>query len=578
MILTNPFVCLIYGRSIVAIVKGRECSFIKSSHLMTVGILSFIVVVFSLKLIGLPWSITTLIAYLPAIIWWKQAGQVLQGGKRLLSLNFVLWFAVHLAIGISLFDALDGIQTIWTNNYGDLAYHLGMITSFTLGDNFPPQNHLLAGTTLSYPFFINLWTASLWWPSARFYSLHLIFIYQWCFLWVLVYCHLNNSRYPLLPWAVLFAGGTYFTLGKHSGELIKLGYPWSVFLTTIWIPQRTSILGLATILSSLNLFWRYILDREKKSLLPALKLSAITLALSPLAHSHFFLVTAVVTSAILISTSPNRFREYAIYFAILAISLHSLYWIGSKSSIVRLSAGWITGTHGKLSLLDVASNSLAMWAASGWQWLIYFITIWCISKRHRVMLVMACAFIAANILHIAVWEWDQIKVFACLYVITLSLLSSQSIPKSIILNIALTLMIIPSLFELKSVLSENRLYKVYAAEDLSIAREVIANTKKGDILAAAPVHNSPATLTGRKLFMGFTGTLFSHGSRYKEREALYKNLHLILNCHKLYTNPRVCPNYLLWTIHEENRWKHIPYSKNLQKTPSPHLYKILHAR
>ena len=47
----------------------------------------------------------------------------------------------------------------WTTNIGDLPFHVGVITGFVHGENFPPQHPEFAGTRLTYPFIVDFVTA-----------------------------------------------------------------------------------------------------------------------------------------------------------------------------------------------------------------------------------------------------------------------------------------------------------------------------------------------------------------------------------------------------------------------------------
>jgi hypothetical protein len=47
------------------------------------------------------------------------------------------------------------------NNLGDLPFHLGIITSFVYGQNFPPAHPEYAGARLTYPFLVDF-VAAMW--------------------------------------------------------------------------------------------------------------------------------------------------------------------------------------------------------------------------------------------------------------------------------------------------------------------------------------------------------------------------------------------------------------------------------
>src|SRR5205085_6684448 len=75
------------------------------------------------------------------------------------------------------------------NNLGDLPFHLGIITGFARGANFPPQHPEFAGARLTYPFIVDFiaalfvrggasLTAALFWENLAL-ALALVVITQW---------------------------------------------------------------------------------------------------------------------------------------------------------------------------------------------------------------------------------------------------------------------------------------------------------------------------------------------------------------------------------------------------------------
>src|SRR5258708_36402115 len=52
----------------------------------------------------------------------------------------------------AMFEKPDGIYTGGLNNYGDLPFHLSVITRFACGQNFPPEDPTFAGARFTYPF------------------------------------------------------------------------------------------------------------------------------------------------------------------------------------------------------------------------------------------------------------------------------------------------------------------------------------------------------------------------------------------------------------------------------------------
>src|SRR5262245_38242065 len=60
----------------------------------------------------------------------------------------VLWKVFDRAV----IEDAHGISTGLLNNFGDLPFHISVITSFAFGNNFPPEDPTYAGVRFTYPF------------------------------------------------------------------------------------------------------------------------------------------------------------------------------------------------------------------------------------------------------------------------------------------------------------------------------------------------------------------------------------------------------------------------------------------
>src|SRR6185503_19606397 len=61
---------------------------------------------------------------------------------------FILWKVFARAV----MEDAEGISTGLLNNFGDLPFHLSVITSFAYGNNYPPEDPTYAGVSFTYPF------------------------------------------------------------------------------------------------------------------------------------------------------------------------------------------------------------------------------------------------------------------------------------------------------------------------------------------------------------------------------------------------------------------------------------------
>lgn len=566
------------------------------SEQCVLGLLIFLLASFLLRSAGAAWWLSVLV---PAALAIAKLYELPELMKRIrstpLSLNFALWTIVNLIIGITLFQAFDAIRTPWVNSYGDLPFHLGMITSFTVGDNYPPEYHIFAGAHLSYPILINHWSASLWWPLARYELLQFIFLVQWLLLAVLIYRALQGDRLFALPWALLLAGGSFAAFGENSGQLKDAGVPWAVILTTIWVPQRSAWFGAAVLATVLARFsrglYREPIDRA------GLESAVFLLALMPLVHTHLFLVGAVFLGLQLLITAAKlgwKGREseaaalllgsgIAIIPAVLCYPL-----ISGKESMVKLFAGWGAGAarvpkqllqQSSQEILAQLEASAVMWVKHGGYWMAVLILALLIIKRRREALLILMLFLAANFVQLAVWEWDQIKVFLGIYIVGLALIAQGGARRGFIAQLLCLPLILPATLEVGAILRKSlqpkasSLFEVFPAEDVRLAYRLREVLPPKAVVAAAPKHVSPVLLTGRSMFVGYDGWLYSHGLDYGRRLELLRALEELPSCrHKL--AGRGCPDFLLWSRHEREYWPGRTPREGFERFGMPELFAI----
>jgi hypothetical protein len=198
---------------------------------------------------------------------------------------FIFYAAVAVLLWL-LFDRVlietggGGWATGVTNNYGDLPFHLGIITSFVYGNNFPPQDPEFAGVKFTYPFIADFVAACFVRAGASLrealflenfvLSLSLVgLLHRWAQV-------LTRSRAAALltPALVLFGGGLgwwmFFSEAREGGQGIFAqlgnlphdytitptgGWRWANSLTSLLIPQRSILLGLPLALIVFTEWW-----------------------------------------------------------------------------------------------------------------------------------------------------------------------------------------------------------------------------------------------------------------------------------------------------------------------------------
>jgi len=136
--------------------------------------LSLVGFVFSsfLGLTGTTILLTALVCSLPLVLLarasyfallQKDLNQISRATRRLttkpdsITIGYVLFYLVSSIVLWQVFSKAmiqdaDGISTGLLNNFGDLPFHLSVITGFAYGNNFPPEDPTYAGVRFTYPF------------------------------------------------------------------------------------------------------------------------------------------------------------------------------------------------------------------------------------------------------------------------------------------------------------------------------------------------------------------------------------------------------------------------------------------
>ncbi|MCI5064187.1 hypothetical protein MRY87_00525 [bacterium] len=551
------------------------------------GLLVYLLALLVTKSVGVPWWGATFLPYFPlGVVCFSSSlyRPVFSGVHRIsgkgkdeqeflwkfpaLSVNHAVWLAVHGVLGITLFDTAGGeISTPWKNNYGDLPFHIGMISSFTWTENFPPMQFIFSGSALSYPFLINLWTASLWHWSPSYYLLFLIFAFQWIILWEILYRVFGGDRNWAMPWLVLLGGGTFFTLGENSGQLISQGYGYTTFLSTIWVPQRSALFGIAVASVTLSLFLHW----QKHGGRNSLRVAGFLLGLSPLVHTHICLVAGVFILASLslsYCTEQRCFREWRedlfSFLGYACLALHAAPFLLEKHSLLSWNAQGFLPRSSDLEFMELlmlgGKNLLAP--------LLLLLVLFFLSQRRSNVVLLSALAVLFWKLRLSVWEWDQFKPLLGIVLIALLLLRDVVCRRRVLLFFLFPLLTLPSLYETGALLLQRQKYVVFDREKVILARHLQETLPKQAILAAAPIHNSPAVLTGRQLYVGYTGWLWSHGYSYESR---LQRMKALTPC----SAESICPTHLLWTAEERRFWNRatpparglIPLSSTLFRFP-----------
>ncbi len=462
------------------------------------------------------------------------------------------------------FDA-GGVTTAPATNYGDLAFHLSVISSFAFGGNFPPENPIFAGVSFTYPFLVDLLTASMvglgsgWKVAFMMSSLpllvglvgvveslgHRLTGRRWVGRLALILLVFNGGlgflslandlRLMLREGGVLGSWVEIAGFLSHLPETstinnsvtlagvtipIRYGNP----LTTLLIPQRSLMFGLPVV-GMIIILWHRTLTQvlTEAERWRTMIVAGVMTGLLPLLHTHGFLAVMIVTlPMLLIYRRPQWLGFLAAAGLVGGLPVLWLSRTGVRRSLFTWQPGWESG----------GSDVLLFWVVNNGPFLGVLMAMmsvlwWKRAELAPFLIPFMLWFIIPNLVLLAPWVWDNMKMF-----VYWAMVSSIAVGMGIerltasrrgIIRAAglvlLVLMVLSGLLDVWRGLSPVESVRLLTGDDLRVAELIRERTPARALVLHAPVHNSPLILTGRRSLMGYSGHLWSHGLDYVQREA-----------------------------------------------------------
>ena len=501
----------------------------------------------------------------------------------------ILWRAFQRAM----IELPDGIYTGVLNNFGDLPFHLSVITSFAYGKNFLPEDPTFAGVKFTYPFLTDFVSAIFVRCGADLRQSMFIenFVVALAFVGLVHRWALEMLRDRLAavvtPVLVLLNGGFgWVLLWKLSaqnqtglvGTLKNLPPSFTVIPDTTWrwgntissllIPQRGILLGLPLAVIVFTQWWLATADGETRGhgdtanerkpektrktkkqtsrkavsdlrvpVSPRLRLSSIhrmvaagiIAGLLPLVHAHSFVVVMVVGACI--ALIQRRWRDWIVFFVVASlIALPQMLWSTHNSAVdagkfFEWQYGWDRGKE----------NAVWFWLKNSGLFIPLTIAalLWrrkneyLVPSRLRLFLLpFSLCFIVPNLVKMAPWIWDNIKVLfywwlasAPLVALLLARLWQQGKLKRVVALLLFACVIGAGALDVAAIVLQATKHQVFDSFGIKFAELIKQETDARALIIHAPVHNHPVFLTGRRSLMGYPGHIWTHGLDFVQRES-----------------------------------------------------------
>ena len=500
------------------------------------------------------------------------------------------YFVFYLVIAIVLWKVFDravivdnqGLSTGLLNNFGDLPFHISVITGFAYGNNFPPEDPTYAGVRFTYPFLSDFVSAIFLRCGADLRQSMFIenFLLAVAFVglmhrWALVMLR-DKLAAVITPLLVLLSGGFGWALlitdaGNNEGGLWgalndlrpsftvipETTWRWGNAISALLVPQRGFLMGLPLAVIVFTQWWlaterqtKTVPERgKKKSAVPPppaqstrfplsqrrMIAAGIVAGLLPLVHAHSFVV--VMGMGACLALIFMQWRDWITFFVVAsAIAIPQLLWSTwhsavSAGSFFGFELGW---DHGK-------ENPIWFW----WKNTGFFIPLILAAVllkpdgylvRKRVLLFylpFTLCFLIPNFVKLAPWIWDNIKVLFYWWLASaplVALLLARLWREGPILRAAAVILFIcvtaAGALDVVSMTLHSGKYDIFDASGMAFAELIKEKTPPRALVIHAPVHNTPVFLTGRRSLMGYPGHIWTHGLQYLQRESEIKRIYL----------------------------------------------------
>jgi hypothetical protein len=482
----------------------------------------------------------------------------------------------------AMFEEKGGIFTGVLHNLGDLHFHLDTIFSFTEEQNFPPDNPSYAGAKFTYPFMADVFAAALvklgatvrealFWQNITLGFSLVVLLENFT-----VRLTGNKLAGRIAPLLLLFSGGLGFliffkdlfntpadlttflahlpndyTMRFDEGSFYEIPWKlrWGNPLITLFITQRSILFGMPLALIVLTQIWKIFsapFDDKNKKLIGPLVVGLLCGTL-PLVHAHSLLAVLFVAGFAALFSLDKLKQWLAFFVGVGLVAGPELLWAMSGSAthlakFIDWHLGWDSGNM----------NSLVFWIFNLGLFiplLLVVLVLMLLEQRRdedgKELISRADAkklllfyipfglfFIICNLVKLAPWEWDNIKVLiywfvgsAPLVALLLAKIWERGKYYPALALAAIFVLTFSGALDVYRVGSAQEKHSVADPDAVKIADDIKRFAEPKALFLNAPIYNSPVGLSGRRSLMRYSGHLASYGIDYQEREQDVKTIY-----------------------------------------------------
>jgi len=480
--------------------------------------------------------------------------------RALLCVFPLLALSLYILYTHTLLPAPDGSLHTGQSTFGDMAMHLGFVTSIVNQQAFPPYYSILPKTPVGYPFLCEAVSSVLYClglplrtaymlPSAFALCAVLfggyIFFRQWK----------KDGRKAALAFVLFFIGGGFGILYFLEGALenpknftrmftafyetptnyVEKNIRWVNPIADMLIPQRATLFGWALLFACLFLLYRAAFEGEEGYFLPLGLLAGCL----PLVHTHSFLALGILSAVLLLFSAAKKgvhwrtLRSWAVYATatlILALPQLLLFTFRQSSGQGFVRLGWNWANEGDNYFWFYIKNI-------GLPYLLILPAFFRADGDSRKLYAGGLAILA--LCEVIVFQpnpYDNNKLLFVWHLLTCGLVAGYMVDlfdrmkNCRVLRCAAAVLAIAvctvsgALTLVREVVSD---YELFSADEVALSAYVAENTPRDALFLTAPNHNNAvAALAGRDILCGSPSYLYYHGLDYAKQldasEELYE--------------------------------------------------------
>jgi hypothetical protein len=235
---------------------------------------------------------------------------------------------------------------------------------------------------------------------------------------------------------------------------------------------------------------------------------------------------------------PGTHRRLWVTFFIAAsvVALPQMWWSTHHSAVdagkfLALQFGW---DHGQENIVWFWLKNTGLFIP-----LTVAAILWRSEQRPLVsrrllmfFLPFTLCFIVPNVVKLAPWIWDNIKVLfywwlasAPLVALLLARLWRQGGARRAMAVVLFVCVTLAGALDVAAIVLRSNSYGIFDAAGISFAEVIKREAPPKAVVIHAPVHNHPVFLTGRRSLMGYPGHVWTHGLEFAQRESEIKRVY-----------------------------------------------------